>query len=898
MLKPGPAHLAQEPVTAKIVHCSATGRSCKIELDDGEIKALNLLKHEYTVLKEEEEPAMEEAKADEEDASSSDAEGEEPVENGAAEAQNGTDGSASDGASDDDQGIEEDGSDSDGNEANGSDSDGLDSDGLASDAFDSDSEADTEELVPELDCLTKAQAAPLEAFEGAAEPTAFLQASAALAALARAAARSLYGVQAKTMPQALPELYVDGFDPEQIWLQLDMLGAPALKHVRRLLRKLHDKEDSLTLLTAQNEEALDELLGLASEEEGSEDEEDEEGSDGSDDSDAEAAGSLRDLDYDAMLNGGDDAQQAKQASAASKKKSAPRALAAVEDGYLKLDEMEAFLEDAERAAAEEEADEEEEEDEEPRARAKAGKKGAQARGGLAEGLVLATDDLYDAGRPGDLEQAAEAMYQDFFGPRRGGRPAARYEDADFEGEAAPEAEEAEEADGASSGEEDDALDERMEPVDEEEEEEEEDGDNLDEFDDEAADASDDNDEEEPLDAVDESDEEDAAAGYVRGAAAEAPTRLSTHEQQQLKLAERIRTLEQEALAARDWFLRGEIDARKRPKNSALEIDMDFETTVAPPPAPSEEATSTLEERIKGRIRELRFDDVVRVAPPPPPRAERPEIDDRKSGKGLAELYAEDYQRQVMGVVEDRDEPVRAQARRLFAALAGTLDALSHAHFRPAPVAAEAGAPDADAPAILMEEVAPQLVSEASRRAPEEVHAAGKKETAPAESELEREERRRRRAQRKRASKKRTAQREAERVARAVSAGGAAPVLGRKSEQATLLGGKKVRKRGVWGRCLARFGVPTPELSEMHGDAASLHSERVHITSTHQQSQSTLHLQGKRKATGAPPAAAQPKRGHFTKSAAVFGNLQAMQERGGHKTAKPAADGPSAKQLRL
>ncbi|KAK2078734.1 hypothetical protein QBZ16_003574 [Prototheca wickerhamii] len=832
----------EEPVTAKVVHCSATGRSCKIELDNGEIKAVNLLKHEYTVLEEEEEPAMEEAKADEEDASSSDAEEEEPVENGAAEAQNGAGDSASDGASEDDGGTEEDGSDSDGNEANGNDSDGLDSDGLASDAFDSDSEADTEELVPELDCLTEAQAAPLEAFEGAAEPTAFLQASEALAALARAAARSLYGVQAKTMPQALPELYVDGFDPEQIWLQLDMLGAPALKHVRRLLRKLHDKEDSLTLLTAQNEEALDELLGLASEEEGSEVEEDEEGSDGSDDSDAEAAGSLRDLDYDAMLNGGDDAQQAKQAKQAPKKKSAPRALAAVEDGYLKLDEMEAFLEDAERAAAEEEVDEDEE-DEEPRARAKAGKKGAQARGGLAEGLVLATDDLYDAGRPGDLEQAAEAMYQDFFGPRRGGRPAARYEDADFEGEAAPEEAEGE---GASSGEEDDALDERMEPAEEEEEEEEEDGDDDLDEDDKAAGSSDDNDEEEALDAVDESDEEDAAAGYVRGAAAEAPTRLSTHEQQQLKLAERIRTLEQEALAARDWFLRGEIDARKRPKNSALEIDMDFETTVAPPPAPSEEATSTLEERIKGRIRELRFDDVVRVAPPPPPRAERPEIDDRKSGKGLAELYAEDYQRQVMGVVEDRDEPVRAQARRLFAALAGKLDALSHAHFRPAPVAAEAGAPDADAPAILMEEVAPQLVSEASRRAPEEVHAAGKKETAPAESELEREERRRRRAQRKRASKKRTAQREAERVARAVSAGGAAPVLGRKSEQATLLGGKK----------------------------------------------------GKRKATGAPPAAAQPKRGHFTKSAAVFGNLQAMQERGGHKAAKPAADGPSAKQLRL
>jgi hypothetical protein len=35
--------------------------------------------------------------------------------------------------------------------------------------------------------------------------------------------------------------------------------------------------------------------------------------------------------------------------------------------------------------------------------------------------------------------------------------------------------------------------------------------------------------------------------------------------------------------APDWFMRGEVDATRRPKNSALELDLDFDTTVKPPP---------------------------------------------------------------------------------------------------------------------------------------------------------------------------------------------------------------------------------------------------------------------------------------------------------------------------
>ena len=39
---------------------------------------------------------------------------------------------------------------------------------------------------------------------------------------------------------ALPELYTEGLDAEQIWLQLDMQLGGALKRARRLLRKAGD----------------------------------------------------------------------------------------------------------------------------------------------------------------------------------------------------------------------------------------------------------------------------------------------------------------------------------------------------------------------------------------------------------------------------------------------------------------------------------------------------------------------------------------------------------------------------------------------------------------------------------------------------------------------------------
>lgn len=71
----------------------------------------------------------------------------------------------------------------------------------------------------------------------------------------------------------------------------------------------------------------------------------------------------------------------------------------------------------------------------------------------------------------------------------------------------------------------------------------------------------------------------------------------------------------------------------RPLNSALEIDLDFERAVRPPPQPTEEATASLEDLIRSRIAERDFDDVPRVAPPAPEvRRKTVDLDDKQSSK--------------------------------------------------------------------------------------------------------------------------------------------------------------------------------------------------------------------------------------------------------------------------
>ncbi|KAF9183154.1 hypothetical protein BGZ51_004220 [Haplosporangium sp. Z 767] len=250
--------------------------------------------------------------------------------------------------------------------------------------------------------------------------------------------------------------------------------------------------------------------------------------------------------------------------------------------------------------------------------------------------------------------------------------------------------------------------------------------------------------------------------------------LSKHEKMQRKLRAQIEALEQENVAAKDWTKKGEASSSDRPLNSLLEEDLDFETVAKPIPVITAESTQTLEDIIKERILAANWDDVVRKAPPNPKAfnpSNRIEISDEKSKKSLAELYEDDYVRQtsttgpVMSEREAALEKKHEEITELWQDLCHKLDSLSNWHYTPKPLKAELTVVT-NAPAISMEEAIPVSVADATLLAPEEIYSAGK---APikGDTEMEQAERKRKRAQAKRAKKaeiKEKARRDAERQA--------------------------------------------------------------------------------------------------------------------------------------
>ncbi|KAJ1274088.1 hypothetical protein BS78_05G035900 [Paspalum vaginatum] len=198
-----------------------------------------------------------------------------------------------------------------------------------------------------------------------------------------------------------------------------------------------------------------------------------------------------------------------------------------------------------------------------------------------------------------------------------------------------------------------------------------------------------------------------------------------------------------------WTMKGEVTASSRPKNSALEVDLDFEHNVRPAPVITEEVTASLEEMIKKRIAEGLFDDVEKpsLLPSKAPK-EHKELDETKSKKGLAELYEHDYA-QKAGLAPaplSISDGLKKEASALFKRICLKLDALSHFHFAPKPVIEDMSV-QTNVPALAMEEVAPVAVSDAAMLAPEEVFEG--KGDIKEEGELTQAERKRRRANKKR-----------------------------------------------------------------------------------------------------------------------------------------------------
>ncbi|RZC72017.1 hypothetical protein C5167_035209 [Papaver somniferum] len=223
--------------------------------------------------------------------------------------------------------------------------------------------------------------------------------------------------------------------------------------------------------------------------------------------------------------------------------------------------------------------------------------------------------------------------------------------------------------------------------------------------------------------------------------------LSTYEKEQKKQRAKIEEMEKANMETKSWNMLGEVSAAERGKNTALEVDLDFEHNVRPAPVITEEVTQSLEDLIKKRVLEGHFDDVQK-APSLPSAApkEYKEIDENKNTEGLHKSYENEYLQQTGLVPESFSDERKKEASLLFQKLCYKLDALSHFHFTPKPIIEDMSI-QVNVPALAMEEIAPLVVSDATMLAPEEVFAG--KGDIKEEAELTQAERKRRRASKKR-----------------------------------------------------------------------------------------------------------------------------------------------------
>lgn len=222
--------------------------------------------------------------------------------------------------------------------------------------------------------------------------------------------------------------------------------------------------------------------------------------------------------------------------------------------------------------------------------------------------------------------------------------------------------------------------------------------------------------------------------------------LSTHEKRQKALAEEIAQLESEAVGPKEWTLLGEASSRTRPQNSLLEEDLDFEHVAKVVPVITEDSVATMEELIKQRILDNNFDSPVRVRafePTPFLPSRFFELQDTQSSKSLAQIYEEEYQAAASGekVKDARDQKLQKaheEIEGLWGEICYKLDALSSLNFVPkAPKASITTI--SDLPTTSMESALPPTAAASTMLAPQELFAAPSSTDLVARSELTSEE---------------------------------------------------------------------------------------------------------------------------------------------------------------
>lgn len=139
---------------------------------------------------------------------------------------------------------------------------------------------------------------------------------------------------------------------------------------------------------------------------------------------------------------------------------------------------------------------------------------------------------------------------------------------------------------------------------------------------------------------------------------------------------KIASIEQQLVADKPWQLKGEVSARTRPVNSLLFEDVNYEQRIKAPII-TPEFTENLEELIKQRIKDNKFDDPLRKVKPTHRdgnQAKQVEVSAEKSKVGLAQLYEQELVAKASSSQAARDGPEKEVETKLFA-LFRKLDAL-------------------------------------------------------------------------------------------------------------------------------------------------------------------------------------------------------------------------------
>ncbi|EER12429.1 U3 small nucleolar ribonucleoprotein mpp10, putative [Perkinsus marinus ATCC 50983] len=252
-------------------------------------------------------------------------------------------------------------------------------------------------------------------------------------------------------------------------------------------------------------------------------------------------------------------------------------------------------------------------------------------------------------------------------------------------------------------------------------------------------------EEEDESVVAADDEEEKASPVVAAAAPVVESRRSETSALKKRIEEmenEIEEMEREQLDEKHWTMTGEATGSSRPLNSLLEqhIDLPFSKLAARRAEKQWEDGEEEEDEltqgtagafkldvdaiIKQRVADELYDDVIKRSEEEVLRLKGSQEGDdsvetlnfQKSRLGLADVYAKQYEAEMLGQQTDAElqqDADRVELRRLFAKLMHKLDTLTNQNFTPRPVldsTLSKAAKDGDAPAIRMEEAVPITVA--------------------------------------------------------------------------------------------------------------------------------------------------------------------------------------------